>query len=1532
MPKAGKVIRSMSLQQLIGISFTACVLLLAVASSLVISMQSGETVQRRLQDEGMRLVESLAQQSTLALLYEDAGSAAEVVKSFLNFPDVYGIELLNADGKRLYASESLRETRSSAIAVPQHPALVAQDSKDWTFAAPVFSGSTAGDSPFGASEADTPEMIGSVHLVMSRQTLSSMQDEIVRASLTVAVVLSAVLLLVLFGITSRLTVPMRNLSETMRRAQEGEKDARAALEGTREIVHMQQAFNTMMEVLRSREETIADARDQALAQERAAQQARDEALEQERLAQEARDQAIEQGKALKIARDQALESARAKGEFAATVSHELRTPLNGVIGMLDLIADMDLSNKQLDYVQTARSSADMLLNLINDILAFSKIDAGKTTLEVVEFDLRDKLEEALALVTPQAQNKDLELAYVVDPNIPSSVLGDVHHLGQVLLNLLGNAIKFTETGSIGATVSLVEEDGVHLRLRFEVTDTGVGIDPAVQKQIFEAFSQADSSTTRRYGGTGLGLAICRELVRLMGGEIAVDSVPGHGSRFHFELPFIRSRQGSGQPRALLPLAREASVLLCDDNALVQRSMATMLAGERVQLTTVDSIAAATAALAGAPVRFDVAIIDERLVDPVAQSFIDALGRGAQNVVRLGVRPRADGYWLPRLPIAQALGKPLRRSTLLDCLRALLVNQAPAPRIVPRAEGARARDSFRNSRVLVVEDNRANQEVAIGMLQRLGCEVTIAQDGVEALERLAESDYELVLMDCHMPRMDGFEATRRIRAMNAPYSNVTIVAMTANVQKSAMDQCHAVGMNDYLSKPIKLGVLRDMLNRWLAADEESPLADDGVAARAGIANVVIDKAYLAELREQIGPAVERVIAAFLEDLPGYIAQLREASSAQDMTGIVRIAHTLKGAATNTGASRLAHKAQQLEHEGRSGTRSSCDNLVSALIYESNLVRHVLEGGSSRGDESAPVPVERRRQQERHFRILVVDDDRGARFALRETLLGEGYEVIDASNGQQAVQICRQQAPDLVILDGVMPVMDGFQSCEVIRGLPECATIPILLVTGLNDDASVDKAFSVGATDYISKPINYAVLRRRIDHMLQVHSAEKRVHQLAYIDSLTGRPNRTKLNEHMEALFSDTSRKDKQFALLFLDLDNFKLVNDTLGHEAGDLLLKYVSERLTGCVRKGDLVARFGGDEFCIVLDGVRSYEMVRSIAEKIHDHLKRPFVFLGREMLLSTSIGIAVYPEHGQDAVSLLKAADMAMYDAKKSQKGFGFYESHLESDNLQRLELENDLRNAIVRDELLLYYQPQEDLQTGQICGLEALIRWQHPRRGLVSPAEFIHLAEETGLINDIGHWVLCTICDQINVWLDGGFAPPRIAINLSARQLANPNLATTFREVISDARLPADLIEFEITESTIMERPDEMIDMLKALKAMGTRLAIDDFGTGYSSLSYLKRFPLDYIKIDRAFISDVMSNRIDADIVRTIIALAQALEVKVIAEGVETAQQREFLKEQNCHYAQGYLLSKPVPAAEIERRFLKRADASNLVPFPKSS
>ncbi|MFM7275221.1 MAG: ATP-binding protein, partial [Gammaproteobacteria bacterium] len=494
---------------------------------------------------------------------------------------------------------------------------MAETGNAWIFAAPVWSAGHSADSPFaeGSEARGAPELLGTVRLVMSRQTLSSMRSEIVRSSLGVAVVLAAILLALLLGITSRLTVPIRQLAEIMRRAQDGEEESRADLSGTREIVAMQKAFNTMMEVLRNREEAIAEARDRAL----------------------------EQGVALDQALRQAIELAKAKDQFASTVSHELRTPLNGVIGMLDLISDMELGPKQQDYVRTARSSADMLLSLINDILTFSKVEKNREELEIIAFDPREKLEDVLALVTPQAQAKELELACAVDERIPAQVQGDMHHLSQVLCNLLGNAIKFTERGRVGVVASLLEEDGKWLRIRFEVSDTGIGIEAAAQKRIFEPFSQADSSTTRRFGGTGLGLSISRELVRLMGGEIGVDSTPGRGSCFHFELRVMRTEGESLGNRPTLPLAQVASVLVADDNPLVRRAIASMLLGERVRLTATGTLEATLGALehAAGQERFDIAIIDEGMVGNASQPLAAALAAGARHVVRLAVRPRPD---------------------------------------------------------------------------------------------------------------------------------------------------------------------------------------------------------------------------------------------------------------------------------------------------------------------------------------------------------------------------------------------------------------------------------------------------------------------------------------------------------------------------------------------------------------------------------------------------------------------------------------------------------------------------------------------------------------------------------------------------------------------------------------------------------------------------------------------------------------------------------------------------------------------------
>jgi diguanylate cyclase (GGDEF)-like protein len=506
------------------------------------------------------------------------------------------------------------------------------------------------------------------------------------------------------------------------------------------------------------------------------------------------------------------------------------------------------------------------------------------------------------------------------------------------------------------------------------------------------------------------------------------------------------------------------------------------------------------------------------------------------------------------------------------------------------------------------------------------------------------------------------------------------------------------------------------------------------------------------------------------------------------------------------------------------------------------------------------------------------------------------------------------------------MDGFTACALLQKLSQTRSVPVLIITALNDEASINKAFSSGATDYIAKPVNFWVLSKRITHLVQAHHAERHVHQLAYRDTLTGLPNRVMFNEFMAEALARPINENNTMALMFLDLDRFKLVNDTLGHETGDLLLKYFAERVQGCLRTDDMVARFGGDEFTILLDRVKSPEAVCSVAEKIHEQLSRPFVYMGKEMYVSTSIGIAMYPEHGEDIGTLLKGADMAMYRAKKLGDKFQFYESQMEADVSRRLQLENDLRGALDRGEFVIFYQPQEDLKSGKVTAMEALIRWEHPERGLVGPDEFIYLAEETGQILNIGDWVLRQVCQQLQDWRKRGFKMICASVNLSGKQITNPGLVEAVSSILKETGLPAQYLELEITESTIMEDPEQVIATLGELREMGLSLAIDDFGTGYSSLNYLKRFPIDVIKIDRSFVCDIVTNQVDADIVKTIIDLAHVLDVSVVAEGVETELQRAFLKKQNCDIAQGYYLSRPIPVDKIEELFLDYSSELDLM------
>jgi diguanylate cyclase (GGDEF)-like protein/PAS domain S-box-containing protein len=427
------------------------------------------------------------------------------------------------------------------------------------------------------------------------------------------------------------------------------------------------------------------------------------------------------------------------------------------------------------------------------------------------------------------------------------------------------------------------------------------------------------------------------------------------------------------------------------------------------------------------------------------------------------------------------------------------------------------------------------------------------------------------------------------------------------------------------------------------------------------------------------------------------------------------------------------------------------------------------------------------------------------------------------------------------------------------------------------------------------------------------AEGKIQYLAHFDSLTGLPNRALLQDRLKQALAAASRHKKQLSLLFLDLDHFKNINDSLGHDVGDLLLQAVAERLQGCVREGDTVSRLGGDEFVVVLLDIQKSDNAAYVAQKIVDELAVPFSLGEHVLYVTSSIGISLFPEDGRNSDILIRNADSAMYSAKTGGRNdYRFFTQDMNEQALARLALEIDLRQALALGEFRLHYQPQISSETGKVIGMEALIRWQHPVRGMVSPASFIPLAEELGLIVSIGDWVLREACRQNRAWQVQGLPPVPIAVNLSALQFLQQNLPDKIHAILEETGLEPRYLELELTESTFMQDAEQTITMLQTLKAMGLQLAIDDFGTGYSSLSYLKRFPIDKLKIDQSFVRHLASDPDDAAIARTIINMGHSLRLEVIAEGVETAEQLVFLETEGCDHIQGYYFSKPLAADEF--------------------
>ena len=432
------------------------------------------------------------------------------------------------------------------------------------------------------------------------------------------------------------------------------------------------------------------------------------------------------------------------------------------------------------------------------------------------------------------------------------------------------------------------------------------------------------------------------------------------------------------------------------------------------------------------------------------------------------------------------------------------------------------------------------------------------------------------------------------------------------------------------------------------------------------------------------------------------------------------------------------------------------------------------------------------------------------------------------------------------------------------------------------------------------------------------AEERISLLAYHDPLTGLPNRLLLTDRLAHALASAKRRQGHVAVLYIDLDRFKNVNDSLGHAVGDKLLWEIAHRLNTCVREEDTVSRLGGDEFVIVLESLQDQEDAVSIANKVHKAFERPILVDNRMLHASASIGIAVYPNDGESAEILLQNADTAMYQAKaQGRNNFQFFAPFMNTHVRERLDLENTLREALERDEFELYYQPIVDLHSGEIVCAEALIRWRHPEQGLIPPDKFIPIAEETGFIVRIGDWVIDQACRVLSEWHAQGVQPPRLSVNVSPRQFRQPGLADRIRHILDTHGVDARQIDLEVTESALMDHPELAARILRELKAMGLGIVIDDFGTGYSSLAYLKTFPIDKLKIDRSFVQDMLTDNSDREITLAVIALSHNLGLKVVAEGVEYPEQLEFLKKHRCDGVQGFFYSQPKPAGAFMEDFL---------------
>ena len=562
-----------------------------------------------------------------------------------------------------------------------------------------------------------------------------------------------------------------------------------------------------------------------------------------------------------------------------------------------------------------------------------------------------------------------------------------------------------------------------------------------------------------------------------------------------------------------------------------------------------------------------------------------------------------------------------------------------------------------------------------------------------------------------------------------------------------------------------------------------------------------------------------------------------------------------------------------------------------------------------------------------KILVIEDEGTLRTNIVQILELEDFVTIEANNGFLGIELAQKHLPDLILCDVMMPEIDGYGVIATLRQNPTTASIPFIFTTAKASKADFRQGMNLGADDYLIKPITadelLSAISTRFERqatlsqscIAELKQAEEQLHHLIHYDSLTNLPNQFLLREQLNQLIIEADYEDRLIPIFIVQLDRLDQINNVLGHLAGDLLLKAVAQRLIICLGKNQTVARLQAKQFAILLETVKQKQEIVNVAQDIIQSLSQSFILKNQEVFITASIGIAIYPFDSKDTITLLKSANIAVNFAKKqTSNGYQFYNKAIDKRCANTLLLDTDLHYALERNELQLYYQPQVELQTGTIVGAEALLRWYHPDKGIISPLDFIPIAEKNDLIIPITEWVLMTACKQNKTWQTAGFPPLRVAVNLSGHYFSKPDSSKRLFSIIKQVNLQPKYLELELTESIFIKDTESVNLILKEMQSLGIQIAIDDFGTGYSSLNYLKKFSFNTLKIDRCFVNGVVNDAQAAALTTAIIQMARSMSLKTVAEGVETEAELSFLRQQRCDEIQGYLFSRPLPVIEFTK------------------